>query len=102
MQKTFYKQRGNYFEVSRPCQSICCTAAFCMTIEYKYNQVCNSKYVLQNTDTCQISPYLRKCDLTVGYNKIQKTQFTKAAAMVVSKAFSQIKWSQSFFKKLIK
>ena len=35
LQKTFYKQRGTYFEV----QSICCTATFCMTIEYMYNQV---------------------------------------------------------------
>ena len=49
----FYKQRGTYFEV----QSICCTAAFYMTIEYMNNQVCNSmyckSYVMHNTDTCQ-------------------------------------------------
>ena len=81
----FYKQRGTYFEV----QSICCTVAFYMTIEYKYNQVCNvctAKAMWCITLTlAKISPYLRKCNLTVGYN-IQKkttTQFTKAAAMVV-------------------
>ena len=49
----FYKQRGTYFEV----QSICCIATFCITIEYMYNQVCNSmyckSYVMHNTDTCQ-------------------------------------------------